>query len=305
MRFRLVVRSCDGPWGKGSVEAAGLVFNDDVRAILASLDGRNAHLVEQVATKARVAMVSCRGSDPTLSRAFVPWYFRCVPDDEQQAGVLAREIVARRKLQGIAVVSDNGYDGQMASDCFVEQARLAGDTEVLQFIYDDLKPDPDAVIARIVKSGSRNVVLFGTPDNTLRLLRELKAKVGDLAFFGPQSILGEGQTLIDAIKACEGMVMVSSPYWYTEKGLVFRQEFRKAYGCLPGTLAAHAYDGMNIIMQAILEAGTDRDDIIRSITGTRHEGITGIIRFGKLGNRAGEPELAEIKNGMVIPLGRK
>ena len=46
---------------------------------MGSHDGRNAHLVEQVATKSQVVFLSAWASDPTLSQAFVPWFFSCVP----------------------------------------------------------------------------------------------------------------------------------------------------------------------------------------------------------------------------------
>src|SRR5512135_2962372 len=79
--FKLVVRSMEGPWGTGSKQAVDLIFSEEVTAIMGSHDGRNAHLVEQVCTKARVVFMSVWASDPTLSQAFVPWYFSCVPND--------------------------------------------------------------------------------------------------------------------------------------------------------------------------------------------------------------------------------
>ena len=96
--FDLVVRSTEGPWGAGSKESVGLVFDDEVIAIIGSLDGRNAHLAEQVAAKTRILFLSAWAGDMTLSQAFVPWYFRCVPNDRQQATALIREIYEKRKI---------------------------------------------------------------------------------------------------------------------------------------------------------------------------------------------------------------
>src|SRR5512133_2520626 len=52
--FSLVVKSMEGPWGTGSKQAVSLIFDENVCAIMGSHDGRNAHLVEQACTKARV-----------------------------------------------------------------------------------------------------------------------------------------------------------------------------------------------------------------------------------------------------------
>ncbi len=106
--FELVVKSMEGPWGTGSKQAVNLVFDEEVVAMLGSHDGRNAHLVEQVSAKSRVVFLSAWSGDPTLSQAFVPWFFNCVPNDFQQADALFEEICNKRKITKIAVVSDQG-----------------------------------------------------------------------------------------------------------------------------------------------------------------------------------------------------
>lgn len=70
--FELIVRSMEGPWGTGSKEAVSLIFEEKVWALLGSHDGRNAHLVEQAATRSIVVFVSAWTGDPTLSQAFIP-----------------------------------------------------------------------------------------------------------------------------------------------------------------------------------------------------------------------------------------
>ena len=95
--FNLIVHSSEGPWGTGSKVSVSMVFDEEVVAIMGSLDGRNAHLVEQVATKTRVTFLSSWSTDMSLSHAFVPWYFRCIPDDDQQAIALIHEIYKKRK----------------------------------------------------------------------------------------------------------------------------------------------------------------------------------------------------------------
>ena len=94
----------EGPWGTGSKEAVSLIFDDEVTAIMGSHDGRNAHLVEQVTTKTRIVFLSAWASDPTLSQAFVPWYFSCVPNDMQQADVLIKTIYKKSNTK-LAVIS--------------------------------------------------------------------------------------------------------------------------------------------------------------------------------------------------------
>ena len=109
-----------GQWGTGSKQAVDLIFAENVCAIIGSSNGRNAHLVEQVAAKTRKVFLSAWAGDPTLAQAFVPWYFSCVPNDNQQAEVLIEEIYNKRKITKIAVVSDNSYDSKLALESFVK-----------------------------------------------------------------------------------------------------------------------------------------------------------------------------------------
>jgi len=102
-RIELITRSMEGVWGSGSSEVVDMVFNEDVWAILGSHDGRNAHLVEQVIAKTRVVFLSAWASDPTLSQAYVPWYFSAVPNDIQQANALIEEIYTHRKHEKVLV----------------------------------------------------------------------------------------------------------------------------------------------------------------------------------------------------------
>ncbi len=110
--FQLVVRSMEGPWGTGSKQAVNLIFEEQVVALVGIHDGRNAHLVEQAATKSQVVFLSAWPGDPALSQAFVPWFFNCVPNDNQQAAAIFKEIYETRKYGNIVVVHEQEYDSE-------------------------------------------------------------------------------------------------------------------------------------------------------------------------------------------------
>ena len=124
--FRLVVRSMEGPWGTGSKQAVDLIFNEKVWALLGSHDGRNAHLVEQAATKSIVVFLSAWSGDPTLSQAFVPWFFNCAPNYDQQAAALFEDIYEKKKYSKVAVIYDNDYDSMQSLKAFLKIIKQEG-----------------------------------------------------------------------------------------------------------------------------------------------------------------------------------
>jgi len=84
--------------------------------------------------------------------------------------------------------------------------------------------------------------------------------------------------------------------------LTFSEDYKRTYGIMPGNVASFAYDGMNILIEAIRNSGIEREDIQKYMSQTSFEGVTGIIQFDDKGNRKGNPGFVEIKNGIPVSL---
>ena len=190
-QFQLITRSMEGPWGTGSKQAVDLIFEENVCALMGSHDGRNAHLVEQVTTKARIVFLSAWTSDPTLSQAFVPWYFSCVPTDLQQASALIEEIYNKRKISKIAIVSDNDYDSKMASGSFVKKVKIDGKTEPSQFFYNNSGQDFNEMLDKINTADISCIILFGQPSASLKIIQQIRQRKMSQTVFGSLSVQGE------------------------------------------------------------------------------------------------------------------
>ena len=296
--YQLVVRSTEGPWGAGSKESVSMVFEDEVVAIMGSLDGRNAHLAEQVATKTRIVFLSSWATDMTLSKAFVPWYFRCIPNDHQQAVSLVQEIYHRRKLKNVAIVAMEAYDSRYAASTFVKVTGSMNIAAPREYVCDPSGQHLPGILTEIEELGIEAVVLFGGPEFASKIIPVLKQQSMNQMIFGTLAV-GDGQKAISPDwKTLEGIVLVSSGHWFTEEGMAFQKEFLKSFGYQPGAAAAYAYDGINIIIGVIRRAGADRDRIIESFVEAHHKsGITGDIQFDAKGNRSGNSGLMTIRKG--------
>ena len=86
------------------------------------------------------------------------------------------------------------------------------------------------------------------------------------------------------------------------QGIELQQRIPKIWGISPDPVAAYAYDGMNLIIKAIKNAGTSREQIQKYLKEVNYNGVTGTIRFDDRGNRIGEVELMRIKNGFRLRL---
>jgi branched-chain amino acid transport system substrate-binding protein len=82
---------------------------------------------------------------------------------------------------------------------------------------------------------------------------------------------------------------------------VFQTNYYKRFGIEPDVFAAHAYDGMNLIIGAINKAGLNRvliRDVLTDLkTFQNYPGITGKIIFDDTWNDIGDIWMAEVRQG--------
>ena len=301
LKFQLVFRSMEGPWGTGSKQAVNLIFEEKVWALIGLHDGRNAHLVEQAATKSQVVFLSAWPGDPTLSQAFVPWFFNCVPNDNQQAASLLNEIFEIRKYRNIVVVHGKDYDSEKSFGGFMNFVTKSGKPDPLHFDIEDYVQKSGILADKIIKSGAGCIVLFCQPSTSLELVRQVKKKNPVLPVFGPLSILNENELSVQEMKYFDNILSVPAGEWPEAENQNFRQEFEKIYGKMPGVAASYSYDCMSVLIEAISQAGnSDREMIQKSLKNIRFNGVTGPIQFDDKGNRIGNFEIRKTKNGVPI-----
>jgi len=297
--FQLVVRSMEGPWGTGSKQAVNLIFEEEVWAILGSHDGRNAHLVEQAATKSQVVFVSAWSGDPTLSQAFVPWFFNCVPNDQQQAAALVTEIYNNRKMSNVAIVSDNEYDSKQAFNNFLKKTRQDGKPDPVNFLFEKYGNEINSLDNELRKAGSGCVILFCSPSNSLKLFREFKGLKIDLPVFGFLQLLNEDLLSETELREYNDYLLVTSLNWSFDENSSFISEYTTSYGIRPGVVAAFAFDAMNALIVAASVAGNrEREKIQGALSGINHDGVTGKVRFDDKGNRIGNLSIRKVINGV-------
>ncbi len=292
--FKMVIRSADGPWGAGSKRAVSLVYEDEVSAIVTSLDGRNAHLAEQVITKAQVALIITRATDPTITKAYVPWVFRILPNDEQQAGVLAEEIYQKRRLKHVLVLTSNIYDSKGGATAFLKATQAKNNPSPQQIMFEPGN-DMKQLAEKVQNAKTDALVIFALPHESTMLIKQLDIRHVNIPVFGSGSLLYDN-TLMHELKNTESEVRIVSPgFLQTESGLVFQTSFKKKYGFIPGAVAANAYEGMKLMINVIINTGPDRDEIRDYFLHIKnYQGINGVINFDDNGNLKTEPRLMNI-----------
>ncbi|MBI5008916.1 MAG: ABC transporter substrate-binding protein [Bacteroidia bacterium] len=283
-KFELVVKSMEGPWGTGSKQAVDMIFNDEVIAIVGSHDGRNAHLVEQATTKSNVSFISSLSGDPTLSQAFTPWFFNCVPNDNQQADMLLREI-ARQKYSAVTLVSDDDYDAKSAFKSFSAKAPAAGIPQPVTMVFDKAESDMSEMVKMIINRKTGCLVLFTSPVTADKIICKLKEMNYPLQVYGPLSLLKENSPVYNYPEVMKNILILSAGDWFLKEKSDFARRYHDRFKQWPGAEAAYSYDAMMVIIKAAVSADSERDNMQKAIMETHYNGTTGTVRFDGRGNR--------------------
>jgi branched-chain amino acid transport system substrate-binding protein len=284
--FNLVVRTAEGFWGAGSKESVNLVYEDHVCAIIGSLDGRNGHLAEQVATKSHLAYIETYATEPTLSQAFVPWFMRVVPNDNQQAFTLLQLI----KSEGggkTAILSRDSYDTRYAVGSFTKAVAREAGTPPLVLFPDTTSLYQDEIIEKILSGEIDNLVIPFYADYLKDLILSIRRVKPGLKIYGTLHFTTGAESRGSDWTPYEGVCMVTPGF------------DRVRYTSFPDSRSAYVYDAVNLVINAVRQVGPDREAITDYLSRSAYpDGATGSISFDELGNRRSVPALIRIENGV-------
>ncbi len=303
--FRVLARWSENPWGSGVGEVVRMVYREKVWAIVGGIDGPSTHLVEQVAVKARIPLLSPASTDKTVNLANVPWMFSLVPGDHLQTPVVA-EAIGRRVGDGrLVLLSGVGHDSAL----FARELRkaLAARDVLLSYHVQCRGTEEEAVqaVGRAVESRPEAVAVIAGPQQGARLVAALREQgFRGPVFGGPAT--GRRRFLEEAGARGEGVLfpLVYDPDRPGDDGASrrFAETFQRRHGHAPDYAAAHTYDAFRLVIAAIRSAGLNRArirDAIRKLS--PYPGVTGPIRWDPLGSNTRPVSLGTIREGGVVP----
>lgn len=296
--FELVIRDDVGPWGASSNKFVEL--NDaGVWAVLGSIDGQSTHIALRAALKLEVPLVTSGSTDPTLSETRIPWFVRVNADDRQNSYALASYIFNRLGLRRVAMVRANTRYGRVGVAEFKDAARRLQKPLLLELRWGPGDRDFSTQLARIDDAGADAVVLWGDSEDMAAVVRQLRERGMDQPVFGPDRMAAP--EFVRAVGAAgEGVVAVD--LWYPERAdpllRGFEQRYRDRFAEEADAMAAHAYDGMRLILDAVGHAGLNRVLIRDALSALEeHAGVTGRIPFDATLNDVGPVYLATFEGG--------
>jgi len=298
--FELVVKNDNGLWGASGNEIVDMAYKDEVWAILGTIDGANSHIAIRVALKAELLMMNSGDTDPTFTETNIPWVARCIGDDRQQGYLLVDYMIRKLGYQRIGIIRSSNRYGRFGVREIVDSARRLGHPIVLEMAYALGRDDYTLQLERLKAANVEAIVHWGDARESAVILNQMRSMDMRQPYFASDRTISDEFVELAGANA-EGVISAFS--WNPDRDdaqlEAFRRAFRARFGEEPETYAAHAYDGMNMLIWAVQVAGLNRAKI-RDVLAHRKQpwpGVTGDIPLSATLDDRGEVFLARFENG--------
>lgn len=302
--FKILPHNDVGLWGAAANEVVKM--NDEkVWAFIGTIDDVNSHVALRVALKVEIPMINTGDPDPTFTETRIPWMIRCIGDDRQSSYALVNYIYREKGHSRIAVLrADNRY-GRVGILEFKDAALRIGYPLVIEVRFADGETSFTTQIERMINSSPDAVVLWGNAKETALILKQMREMGMQQPVYGCDRLMSPVFLEIAGEEA-EGVVTTCqyNPTLDIPRLKAFNLNYKKRFGLEPDVFAAHAYDGMNIIIDAIHITGLNRALIRDVITDHKtfqgYQGITGEIIFDPSWNDIGSIWMTEVRDGKFV-----
>ena len=302
--FVLMPHNDAGLWGAAANEVVKM-DDEKVWIFMGSIDDIVSHVALRAALKLEIFMLCVGDPDPTFTETNIPWMNRVIPDDRQSGYQLVTRIYKKDGHARVAVIRANNRYGRVGIKIFSENATRVGHPIVIEERFNDGETDFKTQLERIIVTNPDAILVWGNAKESgliLKQMREIGLK--QPVYFSDRVVNPEFISITGPL--AEGIVTTCqyNPTADNPSLKAFQAGYLKRFGQEPDVFAAHSYDGMNIIIEAIRKAGLNRV-LIRDVLADRktfqnYDGVTGKIILDESWNNIRDIFIAEVHDGKFV-----
>jgi len=299
--FKLMIHNDVGLWGAAANEVVKM-DDEKVWAWLGSIDDIVSHVALRATLKMEIMMVNTGDPDPTFTETNIPWTIRVISDDRQSGYALASYIFEKMKHERVAVIRTNSRYGRVGIMEYSGVAVRLGHPMMIEERYNNGETDFRKQLERIKRVSPDAVLIWGNAKESALILKQIREMGMEQPIYASDRVISNEFLKIAGAHA-EGIISTSpyDPEAENPKLKKFKADYIERFGTEADVFAAHAFDGMNLIIEAIQKVGLNRvliRDVLSDLdTFQGYQGVTGEIILDQSWNDIGDIFMAEVKNG--------
>jgi branched-chain amino acid transport system substrate-binding protein len=299
--YKLMIHNDVGLWGAAANEVVKM-DDEKVWAWLGSIDDIVSHVAIRATLKLEILDVNTGDPDPTFTETAIPWVIRVIPDDRQSSYALVNYIFKKNGHSRVAVIRGNNRYGRVGTLHFNRTSTRIGFPPIIEERFNDGETDFKEQLQHIKQTSPDAILIWGNAKESALILQQIREMGMTQPVFGSDRMVNP-EFLNIAGKSAEGVITTCqyNPDAGVPKLKAFKTNYLKRFGQEPDVFAAHAYDGMNMILEAIQKAGLNRALIRDVLTDMKtfqgYEGVTGKVIFDGSWNNIRPIFMAKVNNG--------
>jgi branched-chain amino acid transport system substrate-binding protein len=283
-------RLLDEAYSAGAVAAIGGVTSDEALAMVKVAEERDRILVSPSASSPELTGISSN-------------FFRVFPSDFVEGTKMATFAVSTLEIREAVILAVEAPYGQGIQQVFKAEFERHGGkvVEVLEFA--SATTDVSGLVERVTTLSPPAVYVAAYWNDTVSIIKALQAggykgKVLTTAAFATPQAVSEAGSAAEGVYFTQTVFAVSSD---AEPIRSFVTAYRDKYGSNPDLYAAHGYDAMRVVLDALAKGGTAPSDFWKGMRSIRDfVGVTGPIQFDEKGDVKKFPRVYVIKDGEPI-----
>jgi branched-chain amino acid transport system substrate-binding protein len=299
--FKLMLHNDVGLWGAAANEVVKM-DDEGVWAWVGTIDDLNSHVAIRATLKLEIPNVNTSDPDPTFTETAIPWVIRTIPDDRQSNYALVNYIFRIKGYSRVAIIRANNRYGRLGVLHFNRSSTRIGFPVIIEERFIDGETNFTSQLERIKSTKPDAILIWGNAKESGLIVKQIRELGMKQPVFGSDRMVNP-EFLEIAGRYAEGVVTTCqyNPDANDPRLKAFKANYYKRFGQEPDVFAAHAYDGMNILIEAIHIAGLNRvliRDVLTDLkTFQGYEGVTGKVIFDATWNNIRPIFMAKVNSG--------
>ncbi len=285
--IELVIYDTEGDATKAVLNASKLIEKDNVLAIVGPSRSGTTLAVVPVVEKAQVPLISCAAS-VKITTPVKKWVFK-TPQTDVMAVAKIYEYTKSRGIQKFAILTVSNAFGDSGRQQLLQQAEDYGFEIVADERFGPKDTDMTPQLTKIRSLKPEAIICWGTNPGPAVIAKNMRQLGLNIPLYQSHGVASK-KFIELAGEAANGIVLPSGkilvaknlPESDPQKSTLLKYiaAYEAKYKLAVSGFGGYAWDGLQILAQALEKAGDDRAKIrdeIERITG--YVGISGIFRF--------------------------
>lgn len=275
-------------YAQGAVAVIGGVTTDEALAMIAAADREEKVLLSPSASSPRLTGISRN-------------FFRVYPSDFREGTKMGNFAAQTLGIESAVIVAAESPFARGIQDIFkTEFERYGGEVPAVVEYPPDTE-DFEPIVAQALEHRPVAIYVADYARNTARLVQALRAhdfggKILVTSAFAAPEVMGEVGPAAEDVLVTQTAMPPDDP-----AVAAFTQAFVAKHDHPPSIWAAHGYDALMVLVEAMREGGTRPNDLWKGMRSIRNfHGASGVIQFDERGDVGKYPRTYVVRNGELV-----